>query len=267
MNRMLCLSIEFWLGSGLLVLLMLAALLSPFIYPDDPLRIAAPPLLSPFENNNFPLGTDRLGRDVLAQLFYGARTSLMIGLAASFSAILVGSLIGVAAGFSGGLIDNILMRITEAFQTVPGFLLALALVSLFGPSIPMIVMAITLSSWTQAARLVRGQVLSLRERDFVASAKVIGMHPVEIGCKQILPHALAPVFALAPVIVAGAVLTEAALSFLGLGDPNRVTWGGMISEGRTVLRSMPSLSIVPGVALVLTVIGVYLTGEGFKRCD
>ncbi|WP_374829435.1 ABC transporter permease [Paenochrobactrum pullorum] len=265
MSKAFNLSIEFWLGLGLLALLVLAALLAPFIYPDDPLRIAATSLLSPFENNSFPLGTDRLGRDVLAQLFYGARTSLLIGLAASFSAILVGSLVGVAAGFAGGLIDNILMRITEAFQTIPGFLLALALVSLFGPSIGMIVVAITLSSWTQAARLVRGQVLSLRERDFVASAKVIGMHPVEIACKQILPHALAPVFALAPVIVAGAILTEAALSFLGLGDPNRVTWGAMISEGRTVLRSAPFLSIVPGVALVLTVIGVYLTGEGFKR--
>jgi peptide/nickel transport system permease protein len=265
MSRMLRLSIEFWLGIGLLALLVLAALLASLVYPDDPLRIVAAPLLMPFENANFPFGTDRLGRDVLAQLFYGARTSLLIGLAASFSALLVGSLVGVAAGFAGGLVENVLMRITEAFQTVPGFLLALALVSLFGPCIGMIVVAITLSSWTQAARLVRGQVLSLRERDFVANAKVIGMHPVEIACKQILPHALAPVFALVPVIVAGAILTEAALSFLGLGDPNRVTWGAMISEGRTVLRSAPFLSVVPGVALVLTVIGVYLTGEGLKR--
>lgn len=267
MSRMFRFSVEFWLGACLLALLVLAALLAPLLYPGDPLRIAAAPLLSPFENNLFPLGTDRLGRDVSAQLFYGARTSLLIGLAASFSAIWLGSLVGVAAGFSGGLVDEILMRITEAFQTVPGFLLALALVSLFGSSIAMIVLAITLSSWTQAARLVRGQVFSIRERDFVASAKVIGMHPVEIALKQILPHALAPVLALAPVIVAGAILTEAALSFLGLGDPNRVTWGAMIAEGRTMLRSAPFLSVVPGIALVLTIIGIYLTGEGCKRND
>jgi peptide/nickel transport system permease protein len=244
-------------GSIILTILVAAALLAPLIFPGDPLRIVASPLLAPFDNSAFPLGTDRLGRDVLAELFHGGRTSLIVGLAAALASILVGSAVGVLAGFAGGVVDEILMRITEAFQTVPGFLLALALVSLAGPSLPVLVAAIVLSSWTQAARLTRGQVLSIRERDYVASARTIGMHPLEIAFRQILPNALPPVLALVP-----AILIEAALSFLGLGDPNRVTWGGMIAEGRTVLRSAPWLSIVPGLALALTVVGVYLAGEG-----
>ncbi len=252
-------------GAILLALLVLAALAAPLIFPADPLRIVATPLLQPFENMDFIFGTDRLGLDVMAELFYGARTSLAVGLAASLAAIIFGSTVGTLAGFAGGIIDEILMRITEAFQTVPGFLLALALVSIAGPSLPVLIAAIALSSWTQAARLTRGQVLTIRESDYVASARVIGMHPMEIAFRQILPNALPPVLALVPVIVASAILIEAALSFLGLGDPNRVTWGGMIAEGRTVLRSAPWLSIMPGLALALTVVGVYLAGEGLTN--
>lgn len=249
-------------GAAILLALITAALLAPILFPGDPLRIVAPPLLAPFENLSFPLGTDRLGRDVLAALFHASRTSLMVGLAAAAASILIGSVVGTLAGFAGGLVDEVLMRITEAFQTVPGFLLALALVSIAGASLPILVAAIALSSWTQAARLTRGQVLSIRERDYVSSARIIGMHPLEIAFRQILPNALPPVLALLSVIVASAILIEAALSFLGLGDPNRVTWGGMIAEGRTVLRSAPWLSIMPGMALALTVVGVYLAAEG-----
>ncbi len=252
-------------GTILLALLVLAALAAPLIFPGDPLSIVATPLLQPLENSHFLFGTDRLGRDVLAELFYGARTSLGVGLAAALASIVLGSIVGTLAGFAGGIIDEVLMRIIEAFQTVPGFLLALALTSIAGPSLPVLIAAIALSSWTQAARLTRGQVLSTRESDYVASARVIGMHPMEIAFRQILPNALPPVLALAPVIVASAILIEAALSFLGLGDPNRVTWGGMIAEGRTVLRSAPWLSILPGLALAMTVVGVYLAGEGLTN--
>ncbi|MCL7998991.1 ABC transporter permease [Brucella sp. 21LCYQ03] len=252
-------------GAIILLVLIAAALFAPLLFPGDPLRIVATPMLAPFENASFPLGTDRLGRDVLAELFHASRTSLVVGLAAAAASILIGSIVGTLSGFAGGLIDELLMRITEAFQTIPGFLLALALVSIAGPSLPVLVAAIALSSWTQAARLTRGQVLSIRERHYVASARVIGMHPLEIAFRQILPNALPPVLALVPVIVASAILIEAALSFLGLGDPNRVTWGGMIAEGRTVLRSAPWLSILPGLALALTVVGVYLAGEGITH--
>ena len=207
-------------GAIILLVLIAAALFAPLLFPGDPLRIVATPMIAPFDNASFPFGTDRLGRDVLAELFHASRTSLIV---------------------------------------------ALALVSIAGPSLPVLVAAIALSSWTQAARLTRGQVLSIRESDYVASSRVIGMHPLEIAFRQILPNALPPVLALVPVIVASAILIEAALSFLGLGDPNRVTWGGMIAEGRTVLRSAPWLSILPGLVLALTVVGVYLAGEGITQ--
>lgn len=250
--------------AGMLIigLLALAALSAPWLFPRDPLAIVGPAMLPPFQDLSFPLGTDRLGRDVLAGLFHGARTSLAIGLAAAAASIVIGAVVGTVAGFAGGWADEVLMRITDAFQTVPGFLLALAFVSVVGPSLAAVVAAIALSAWTQPARITRAEVLSIRERDYVAAARAIGMHPAEIAFREVLPNALPPVLALSSVIVAGAVLTEAALSFLGLGDPNSVTWGGMIAEGRAVLRSAPYLSIVPGIALVLAVLGVYLLGEG-----
>ena len=249
-------------GFAILGLLGLMALAAPLLFPGDPLAIAGQPLLRPFQDWALPLGTDRLGRDVLSGLFHGARTSLAVGLAAAAASIFVGSVVGTVAGFAGGFVDEVLMRITDAFQTVPSFLLALAFVSVVGPSLGVVVAAIALSAWTGPARIARAEVLSIRERDYVSAARVIGMRPMQIALREILPNALPPVLAQSAIIVAGAILTEAALSFLGLGDPNRVTWGGMIAEGRTVLRSAPFLSIAPGIALVLAVLGVYLAGEG-----
>jgi peptide/nickel transport system permease protein len=248
-------------GGVILAILGLFALLAPALFPGDPLAIAGAPLLPPFHDWAHPLGTDRLGRDVLAGIAHGARSSLAVALAAAAMSIAVGSIVGTVAGFAGGLVDEALMRTADAFQTVPGFLLALAFVSVVGPSLGVVVLAIALSAWTGPARIARAEVLSIRERDYVAAARVIGMRPAEIALREILPNALPPVLALSAVIVAGAILTEAALSFLNLGDPNRVTWGGMIAEGRTVLRTAPWLSIIPGIALVLAVVGVYLSGE------
>ncbi|MCM2397926.1 ABC transporter permease [Rhizobium sp. S95] len=253
------------IGLALLLLLALIALLAPVFSPGDPLRIAGRALVAPFTDPALPLGTDRLGRDVFAGLLHGARTSLAVGLAAAIAALALGLSVGLTAGFAGGLVDEALMRVVDAFQIVPGFLLALAFVSVMGGSMPVVVLAIALGAWSDPARLTRAQVLSAREQDYVASARVIGMHPVEIALKEILPNVLPPVLALSAVIVAAAILTEAALSFLGLGDPNMVTWGSMIAEGRNVLRSSPWLSIVPGLALVVTVIAVYLVGEGLDR--
>ena len=254
-------------GALILAALVAMALAAPLLFPRDPLSIAGPALLPPFQDWSLPLGTDRLGRDVLAELFHGARTSLAVGLAAAATSIAIGATIGTLAGFAGGITDEVLMRVADAFQTVPGFLLALAFVSVVGPSLAVVVIAIALSAWTGPARVARAEVLSIRERDYVASARVIGMHPLQIAFREVLPNALPPVLALSSIIVAGAILVEAALSFLGLGDPNRVTWGGMIAEGRTVLRSAPFLSIIPGIALVLTVLGVYFAGEGFVEAS
>lgn len=253
------------LGLAILMLLAAAALAAPLLFPGDPLRIAGPALLPPFTDTAFPLGTDRLGRDVMAELFHGARASLTVGLAAALAALVIGATIGTLAGFAGGLMDEALMRLTDAFQIVPGFLLALAFVSTLGASLTTVTLAIALSAWAQPARLTRAGVLSIRERDHVASARLIGMHPLEIAFREVLPLALPPVMAFAAIIVAGAILTEAALSFLGLGDPNTVTWGAMIAEGRNVLRSAPFLSLIPGLALVMAVLGVYLLGEGVNE--
>lgn len=252
-------------GTVLLTVLVLMALLAGFLLPGDPLRIAGKAMIAPFTDSAFPIGTDRLGRDVLAGIFYGARTSLLVGLAAAFSALCLGVVVGTIAGFAGGIVDECLMRVVDAFQIVPGFLLALAFVSTVGPSIPVVILAIALAAWADPARVMRAQVLSVRERDYVAAARVIGKHPLEIAFVEILPNALSPVLTLAAVIVANAILIEAALSFLGLGDPNIVTWGGMIAEGRNVLRAAPWLSIFPGLGLVISVLGVYLLGEGISR--
>jgi peptide/nickel transport system permease protein len=252
-------------GLVILGLLALSAAFAGTLFPADPLSIVGAPLIRPFTDAAFPLGTDRLGRDVLAGLMHGTRASLLVGVATAAVAIIAGSLIGTLAGFAGGLIDEALMRVVDAFQVVPGFLLALAFVSVAGASLPVVVLAIALGAWTAPARLARAEVLSIRERDYVAAARVVGMRPIEIALREILPNALPPVLALSSVIVASAVLIEAALSFLGLSDPNIVTWGSMIAEGRNVLRSAPFLSILPGIALMLTVLGVYLLSEGLSE--
>ena len=249
-------------GALLLLFLVLAAVLAPMILPGDPSAIVGRPLLPPFADASFPLGTDQLGRDVLTRLIYGSQASLTVGFSSAVVAIVVGTLVGTVAGLAGGLVDEGLMRIVDAFQIVPGFLLALAFVSVAGPSLAVIVLAIGLGAWTGPARLARAEVLSIRERDYVAAARVVGMHPSEIAFREVLPNALPPVLSLVSVIVAAAVLIEAALSFLGLGDPNSVTWGGMIADGRNLLRSAPFLSIIPGLGLVSAVVGIYLFGEG-----
>jgi len=253
------------IGLAILLLLSLMALFAGMLFPRDPLAIVGPALVPPFTDSSLPLGTDRLGRDVLAELVHGSRASLAVSIAAAVVALAIGSVIGTLAGFAGGLIDEALMRVVDAFQIVPAFLLALAFVSVAGASLPVVVLAIALGAWTAPARLARAEVLSIRERDYVAAARVIGMRPLEIAFLEILPNALPPVLALSSVIVASSVLIEAALSFLGLSDPNIVTWGSMIAEGRNVLRSAPFLSIFPGLALMITVLGVYLFSEGLAE--
>lgn len=251
-------------GQAILALLALVALGADLLYPGDPLAIAGPPLLPPLVEAAFPLGTDQLGRDVAAELCHGARISLVVALAAAAGALGLGILVGAASGYLGGWADAVLMRLTEAFQTVPGFLLALALVAVLGPSLPSIVAAVALTSWTGPARIMRAEMLSLRGRDFVDAYRCMGMGRAEIIFRQLLPNALPPVVALAAIIAASAILVESALSFLGFGDPNRISWGGMIAGGRAVLRSAWSLSAIPGVAVVATVIAINLAGDGLR---
>jgi peptide/nickel transport system permease protein len=257
-----------WPGAAGVLILGLATLLAimaPALLNGDPLDIVGRPLTRPFANAAVPLGTDRLGRDILAGLLHGARGTLLTAGSVAAIALLLGAAIGTTAGYLGGWVDEVLMRIADATQTVPGFVLALALVSVAGPSQPVIVLAIAAGAWTGPARVTRAEVLSLKERPFVEASRLVGRSQLAIAFKVVLPNALNPLIALAAVIVAGAILSEAALSFLGLGDPNVASWGAMIAEGRAVLRTAPHVIIVPGLAVMVTVLAVSLIGDGLVR--
>lgn len=253
------------IGALVLLVIALAALFAPWIAPGDPLNMVARPLTQPFTDGRFLLGTDQLGRNVLAGLVHGARVSIIVGCAAAFAALGVGIIVGTLAGFAGKRLDDVLMRITEAFQTVPTFLLALALVSVLGSSAANVVIAIGISSWPPAARLVRAEVLRLKTADYVDAARLAGRAPLAIAFLEVLPGALQPVVALIGITVGEAILVESALAFLGLSDPNLVSWGGMIANGRALLRTAPFLVIVPGIAIALAVLSVTLAGDGLAQ--
>ena len=262
-----------WLGIGpggligalVLLVIALAALFAPWIAPGDPLNMVARPLTGPFTDGRFPLGTDQLGRNVLAGLVHGARVSILVGCAAAIAALGIGILVGTLAGFSGRRVDDGLMRVTEAFQTVPTFLLALALVSVLGSSASNVVIAIAISSWPPAARLVRAELLLLKGADYVDAARLAGRAPLAIAFLEVLPGALQPVVALIGITVGEAILVESALAFLGLSDPNLVSWGDMIANGRAMLRTAPYLVVIPGIAIALSVLAVTLAGDGLAQ--
>ncbi|MDQ0506878.1 ABC transporter permease [Xanthobacter agilis] len=253
--------------AGLLILAVVvgAALAAPMLFPDDPLEMAGRPLQWPGQNPRFPLGTDALGRDVLAGLVHGARVSLLVGASATLAGLLAGILVGATAGYFGGVVDDVLTKLIEIFQTVPGFILLIVLVAITQPSVPAIALAIAAVSWPQVARLVRAQFRAIKEKDFVAAARALGFGHGRIIFREILPNALPPVIVLASVTVATAILMESALSFMGLGDPNVVSWGSMIGTGRDLLRTAWYLSAVPGVAIVLTVLSLNLIGDGLNE--
>jgi peptide/nickel transport system permease protein len=221
------------------------------------------PFIPPGEMD-FLLGSDSLGRDVAAGIAYGARVSLLIGAVSTVVAVLIGVTLGALAGYAGGLIDDAIMRFTEFFQTIPNFLLAVVLVAIFSPSLGSIVAAIAIVSWPPIARVIRAEVLSLRTREFVQAAEVLGRSRISIICREILPNALSPLIVLASLMVASAILLESGLSFLGLGDPNLMSWGFMIGAGRSVIRLAWWMSVFPGIAIFLTVLALNLVGEGLS---
>jgi peptide/nickel transport system permease protein len=252
------------LGLVLFGIVVLMAALADVVAPGDPLRNAGPPLTAPLVLAANPLGTDQLGRDIMAGIFHGARISLMIGVVATLISIVIGVAIGAVAGYFGGKIDGALMRVTEAFQTIPSFILLLTLVAIFGSSIQNIVVAIGIVSWTAPARMVRAEFMSLRKREFVDAARNLGVSDASIIFREILPNALPPVIVFASVVMATSILMESALAFLGLGDPNYASWGNMIGQGRAVLRTAWFCSVIPGMAILLTVLSFSLMGEGLN---
>jgi peptide/nickel transport system permease protein len=251
-------------GLVLLVMVLLMAATAGWFYPRDPLGLAGRPLQWPFQNAQFWLGTDNSGRDIAAQIFHGARISLLIGIVATVVAIVIGILIGALAGYYGGLVDDALMRVTEAFQTVPNFILLLVFVAVFGSNLTTVTLAIGAVSWPAPARLTRAEFLTLRNREFVQAGRTLGLGDTQIIFREILPNALPPIIVYASVVMAVAILLESALAFLNLSDPNVASWGNLIGVGRNVLRSQWYVSAIPGIAILLTVLAVSLVGQGLN---
>jgi peptide/nickel transport system permease protein len=252
------------LGLAVFAAVVAMAASAPYAFPQDPFSMVTRPLQWPGQSAAYPLGSDMLGRDLLAGIFHGARVSLAIGAAATAAALGAGVLIGAVAGYYGGPLDDLLMRGTEAFQTIPPFVFVIVVVVIAQPSIASTILAIALVSWPTVARLVRAEFLALRQRDFVQACRAVGMGDLRIIFRQILPNALAPIIVTASIMVATAILTESALAFLGLGDPNVISWGSMIGAGREMLRTEWYLTAIPGVAILLTVLALNLVGEGLN---
>ncbi len=249
-------------GLVILVLVMGAAFFAPTIYPQGPFEMVGRPFLEPL--TDYLLGTDQLGRDLGVGLLYGARVTLQIGLISTLIAIFLGLTIGGTAGYFGGWIDTLLMRITEIFQTIPFFLFAILLVAILKPTLGSVIFAIAVVSWPPMARLVRSEFLSIRNREFVQACIVMGMGHWQIIFKHVLPNTLSPIIVTGSLMVATAILIESGLSFLGLTDPNVMSWGFIIGSGRSVLRTAWWVCAMPGIAILLTVMAINLVGEGLN---
>jgi peptide/nickel transport system permease protein len=253
------------LGLSLIVGIVLLAMFAPLISPQDPLAIDyAHPAVTPGVGGHV-LGTDAVGRDVLARLIFGTRISLQVGVVAVGIAATLGTAVGLVAGYYGRWIDGLLMRAVDVFLAFPLIVLAIAIIAVLGPSLVNVMIALGLVAWTTYARVVRGQVLVLRELDFVQAARAMGTSDGRIIVRHILPNALAPVIVLSTLGMATAIIAEAALSFLGLGvQPPTPSWGTMLNEGRAFLRTAPHISTLPGLAIMITVLGFNFLGDGLR---
>lgn len=247
-------------GLGLSLALVVLGVFGGALAPTDPFRPAGAPLQPPGGGHLF--GTDDLGRDVLSGVLHGARISLLVGLVTALTATIIGTAVGATAGFYGGATDDLLMRSTEFVQVIPRFFLAVLVAALFGPSIVVLVLLFGVTFWPGTARLVRSQVLSLREREYVVAARSLGLRDGRILARHILPNVLSVVLVSGALQVGAAILIEASLSFLGLGDRSVISWGYMLNNAQPFLRSAPWLSVFPGIALVLTVLGTNLLADG-----
>ncbi|MGI4815792.1 MAG: ABC transporter permease [Janthinobacterium lividum] len=250
-----------WLGLTILAALLIVAASAGWFYPGDPLDIVGRPSLWPGVDPHFALGTDMMGRNMAAGMAHGARISLAVGAAAALITVLVGTAIGAVAGYFGGVVDDLAMRITEMFQTMPSFLFTVVLVVVFGSSLPVITLAIGATSWPQVARLVRAEAMRVRETDFVRAATTMGVGHLRMLRTHIIPNSLAPVIVLTSILIGQAILVEASLSFLGLGDPAVVSWGTMVATGRPLLRTAWYMTALPGAAIFVSVMSFMLLGN------
>lgn len=251
-----------WLGASAVVVIVLAALAGPWVLPTDSNQQLLERRLEP-PSWQHPLGLDELGRDLLARLLGGARVSLLVGLSVVVLAGLFGTSIGAAAGYLGGRWDTVLMRLADGVLAFPGILLAIALVGVLGPATEHLVFALVILGWVGYARLARSRVLTLREEEYVLAARSLGLSPLRILLRHVLPGVLPLLAVQATLGMAGAILAEAGLSFLGLGiQPPDPSWGAMIDAGRGHLLDAPHLAVVPGLAILATVMGLNFLGDG-----
>ncbi|MDR1656373.1 MAG: ABC transporter permease [Deltaproteobacteria bacterium] len=255
------------LAGGLVVLVLFAvSWLAPVISPHDPNKISVTERFRPPGTQGHLLGTDSLGRDVFSRMIWGSRISLKVGFVAVGLSTLIGLMLGSISGFYGGLIDAAVMRFCDLILCFPSMFLILAVIAILEPSIWNVMIVIGLTSWMGIARLVRAELMTLKNRDFTLAAKVLGASDLRIICRHLLPNAMGPVLVTATLGVAGAILTESSLSFLGLGvQPPTPTWGSILSEGKNYLQRAWWLSLYPGLAILITVLSYNLLGEGLRE--
>lgn len=263
----------FWnivLGGLVVLFFALAGILAPYIAPY-------PPNLQVLEEKLLPaawmdggsvkhlLGTDTLGRDILSRILYGARISLSIGLAAVIGAGLMGTIFGLFSGYYGGKVDYFIQKLVEIFQSVPFILLAIAVMSVFGQSLGVLILVLILQRWVSYCRVIRGETLSLKTREYVQAARSMGAHDLFTIFRHILPNSVAPIIVIATYSLAVAIISESSLSFLGLGVPPEIpTWGSMLAQGRDYMHVAPLLTIIPGLVIFITVLSVNLLGDGIR---
>jgi len=252
------------LGAVITCGFVLVALFAPLLAPYSPFEqdlyngLAGPGM-------DHWLGQDRLGRDVLSRIMFGARVSLLVGFVTVSVSLVVGSTLGAVAGYYGGKIDEAIMRVSDIFLAFPGILMAIAVMAVLGPGLVNVIVALSIMGWTSYARLTRGQVLSLKHREFVAAAEAIGASPARVISFHLMPNVAAPLIVEATFGVAGAIVGEAGLSFLGLGaQPPTPSWGAMLSEGRQFLLIAPHMTTFPGIAIMVVVMGINFLGDGLR---
>ena len=255
-----------WLYAGTAILLLLgtAALFAPVVAPYDPLGQNLDQDLIPRSSEHW-LGTDKLGRDILSRIIYGGRISLLVGSTTVALSLAIGIVIGSLSGYFGGWIDQMLMRLVDILMAFPGILLAIAFTAVLGPGLDHVILALCLIGWTSYARLVRGEILSLRERDFIQAARSLGCRPKRIILRHLLPNLLPPLLIQSTFGLAAAIVAEGSLSFLGLGvEPPTPSWGAMLNDGRQFLLVAPHLTTYPGLGLMITVLALNLIGDALQ---
>jgi len=251
------------LGLILLIIITFGAIVGPLLHPTDPFEMVWAPFSPPGEEG-FLFGTDYLGRDLLSMVIHGARVSLLIGLSAALVSIFIGVSIGALAGFYRGFVEEILMRVTEFFQVLPTLLFSMVIVALFGASLTMITVAIGVVSWTAVARITRSEFLRIRELEYVMASRASGVSNTKLMFRIILPNALPPIIVQSALMVGSAILFEAGLSFLGLTDPNVVSWGQIIGSNRQYILDAGYTVTIPGMAIFITLLAISLIGDGLN---